>query len=141
MATIIAKGKAQIDGIVGTFNVFSPVPTPQTARCSTQGEEQTEKDNLGFDNAWRVRNLRYETDVTFLLQGTTAANAIASGAVVAPLTKVTLSGFDLAVFNGDWQLMLGQEWDLGNTKAATMNVKLRRYADATQNTLAGTTPS
>ena len=140
MANAIATGKAQIDGIGGvTFTVLSPNPTPQTGRLSVAADLSTEKDGRGFDNAWRWRNLHYNVTWTFVLQGTTFANAQSSGTVVNPGTKVTIASCEVAAYNGDWVVMEGASYDLGNTKAATMDIPLRRYADSSQNSLATTT--
>jgi hypothetical protein len=60
---------------------------------------------------------------------------------LGPFATVTLSGFDLACLNTTFQNQSGAQLDLGNTKVADLKYELKRYADATQNTAAITTPS
>lgn len=139
MATITKRGKANVDGIVGSIDLIV-YPVAQSAKLVMNYEEEIIKDTRGFDAAWLARNTHYLNDFAFKLLGDTAAHAIAGGVFIAPLATVVLSGFDLAAMNASYQNISGQEIDLGNTKVGDMNTKFRRYDDATQATASLATP-
>lgn len=139
MATVTKRGEAQIQGIPGTIDLVV-YPLKQSAKMTANFDEESVRDEHGFEQAWNAKNLHYLNDFAFKLVGPTQAQAIAGGVFLAPLAVVTLSGFDLAAFNGAYQNMSGQEIDLGNTKVGDMSLKLRKYDDATQNSAANTTP-
>jgi|SRR5581483_8385834 len=140
MATVTKRGKASVEGIPGTFDVII-YPVQQTGKLTQNFEEEIIKDVHGFDTAWLARNEHEMFDVAMKLLGDTQAHAIAGGAFLAPLSTVNLSGFDLAVLNGAYQVTPGGDVDLANTKVGDITFKLRKYADQTQNTLANTTPA
>jgi len=140
MATITKRGKANVEGIAGTIDVIV-YPVAQTGDMEMNFEEEIIKDVRGFDTAWLARNNHYLSNFAFKLLGDTAAHAAAGGVFLAPFATVTLSGFDLAAFNGTYQNISGQKIDLGNTKVSDLNTKFRQYDDSTQNTLSQTTPS
>lgn len=140
MATVTKRGKANVEGIPGSIDLVV-YPVAQSGKMTANFEEEVIKDVHGFDAAWLARNLHYLNDHAFKLLGDTQAHAVAGGAFIAPYATVTLSGFDLAAFNGTYQNISGQEIDLGNTKVGDFATKFRRYDDATQNTLSQTTPS
>ena len=140
MAAVTKRGKAVVDGLVGIFDLIV-YPLAQTGKMSANFEEETVKDAHGFDVSWIARNLHYLNDFAFKLVGDTQSHAISGGVFIAPFATVTLSGFDLAAFNGTYQNVSGQDIDLANTKVGDMSVKLRRYDDAAQNTLATSAPA
>ncbi len=140
MATATKRGKANVDGVVGTLTLIV-YPVQQSAKSQQQWDEEIVKDVSGFDAAWIARNEHRLMDFAFKLLGDTAANAKAGGAFVAAFATVTLSGFDLSEFNGTYQNISGAEIDLGNTKVGDFSTKFRKYADSTQNTLSQTTPA
>lgn len=140
MATVTKRGKANIEGVRGTFDLVV-YPVAQTGKTTQQWNEEIVQDASGFDAAWLARNEHRLMDFGFKLLGDTAAHAAAGGAFIAALATVTLSGFDLAEFNGTYQNISGGDIDLGNTKVGDFAAKFRRYADGTQNTLSQTTPS
>lgn len=140
MPSVVFRGKAALEGIAGTFDVIV-YPVAQTGKLSQNFEEEIVKDVHGFDAAWLARNEHELFDVGMKVLGDTAAHAAAGAAFLAPFATVTLSAFTATVFNGAYQLISGGDIDLGNTKVADINFKLRKYADATQNTSATTTPS
>jgi hypothetical protein len=140
MATVTKRGKACVEGIPGTIDLVV-YPVKQTGKMVANFEEEVVKDEDGFDVAWVARNLHFLNDFAFKLLGDTQAHAIAGGAFIAPYATVTFSGFDLAAFNGTYQNISGQDIDLANTKVGDMSIKLRRYDDATQNTLSQTVPA
>lgn len=140
MATIIKKGKATVEGTAGTFDVIL-YPLAQTIRASQAAEEEVVKDVRGFDAAWLWRNEHNTYDVGCKIVGDTVAHAKAGGAFLDLGSKVTISASDLTELDGDYQVIPGADIDLGNTKVGDITFKLRKYADATQQTAATTTPS
>lgn len=138
--TLTKRGKAAIEGIVGTFTAII-YPIVQSGKLTSNWDEEVVKDNLGFDVAWRARNLHYLSDFGFKLLADTAANAATGSVLLAPYATVTLSSFDATSFNGTYQNISGGEIDLGNTKVGDLSVKLRRYDDATQAALSVATPT
>lgn len=140
MASVTVRGKAVVEGIAGAFDVIV-YPLQQTGKMTSNFEEEIVKDVHGFSAAWLARDWHYLNDFAFKLIGDTHAHAVAGGVFLAPFATVTLSGFDLSAFNGTYQNVSGQDIDLSNVKVGDMNVKLRMYADGTQNTLSQTTPS
>jgi hypothetical protein len=139
MATATKRGKANIDGIRGTFDLIV-YPVAQSGKVTQNWEEEIIKDQSGFDAAWLGRNEHRLMDFAFKLLGDTFAHAQAGGAFVAAYATVNLSGFDLAEFNGAYQNISGGDIDLNNTKVGDFATKFRRYIDPTQNALANTTP-
>ncbi len=140
MATLTKRGKAQVFGIPGAFDVIL-YPVQQSFKQNHNFTEEIVKDALGQDSAWAAYNEHIMGDVAMKLIGDTQAHAVAGGAFLAPLAVVTLSGFDLAVLNTTWEIVSGSDIDQTNTKQGDITFKLRRYVDATQNTLAAATPS
>lgn len=140
MAAVVKRGKASVEGIPGALDVVV-YPVKQTGKATQNYEEEIIKDEHGFDAAWLLRNENITFDIGMKLLGDTAAHAISGGAFLAPQATVVLSGFDLSVLNATFHMVSGSDIDLGNTKVGDLNIKLRKYADATQNTAAVTTPS
>ncbi|MEI6077235.1 MAG: hypothetical protein WCS94_16765 [Verrucomicrobiota bacterium] len=137
--SIIKRGLASVAGIVGTIDLVV-YPVAQSGSSTQHWEDETVKDNLGFDAAWLARNLHYLADFKFKMLGDTAAHA-KSVTFIAPLATVTLAGFDLADINGTYQNMSGAQIDLSNTSVADFATKFRKYGDATQNTASQTQPA
>ena len=140
MATITARGKARVEGVVGSLDVVT-YPVAQSGKQTFNFDEDIVKDNIGFAAAWSARDHHRLNDFAFKLLGDTAAHAKTGAAMLAAFATVTLSGFDVADMNGAYQNISGQEIDLGNTKVGDMMLKLRRYDDSTQNTAATTAPT
>lgn len=140
MATVIKRGKASVDGIVGSNDVVV-YPVAQSANATHNFEEEIVKDVSGFDTAWLARNMHVLADFKFKALGDTAAHAKTGLTFIAPYATITLSGFDSSEFNGTWQNISGAAIDLNNTSVADFATKFRRYVDGTQNTLSQTTPS
>jgi hypothetical protein len=140
MASVTKRGKANVDGIAGSIDLVV-YPVAQSGKIQQQWDEEIVRDTNGFAAAWLARDEHRLNDFAFKLLGDTAAHAKTGGAFIAALATVTLTGFDLAEFNGTYQNVSGGEIDLGNTKVGDFSTKFRRYADATQNTLSQTTPS
>ncbi len=66
--------------------------------------------------------------ITFAPNGATRAAAITSCANAQPaqITKVVLSGFSVAAFNGDWNAM-GYSIKMGRADVVTMTLKLKAF--------------
>lgn len=148
MATIIARGKATVNGVTGAIDVLV-YPVQQKIRATQNFEEEAGKDVIGF-TAWLLaRDEKVEGTYGVKFVGDTAAHAkvpcTAAGLLgqpfFAPFASLTFSGFDMAVMNGVWQIISGTELDLENVKVADGDYKVRRWADATQNTALNTAPS
>lgn len=139
MATVVKRGKASVEGIVGTIDVIT-YAVKQSGSASHNFDLEEVKDESGFDAAWLARNTHILADFKFKLLGDTAAHA-KSQTFIAPLATVTLSGFDLSDINGTYQNLSGQQFDLNNTSVSDFATKFRKYTDGTQNTLSQTTPT
>ena len=140
MASVVKRGKASIEGVVGTFDVIL-YPVAQSIKLTQNFNEEIVQDIHGFDAAWLARNEHNTYDLGMKILGDTAAHAATGGAFLAPYATVTITASDLTVLNGAYQLVNGSEIDLGNTKVGDISFKLRKYADSTQNTSATSTPS
>lgn len=140
-------GKAQVAGTSGALTVATVAlnPLKESMEFTHHFEEDIIKDEQGNDAAWRAFNERYEGDLKMRLVDTstpsTFAQAKALAAALTPYAIVAITGCDIAAWNTSYQIISGSSVDLKNTTAGGMSWRLRRYADATQNTLATTTPS
>jgi hypothetical protein len=133
MATEVQKGLATVYGVVGaTIDGYAAVKT-QGARATQNFDMSEVKDENGFDANLTATNEHSEIEVDFIPTATTRALAAAKFIFVAPLAKVTLSGFTVAAYNGDWINMSGASMNLANNAGGAMTLRLRKYADATQN--------
>jgi hypothetical protein len=149
MANVFFKGNASVEGISGSFDVI--VWLPQTGRFADNFEEETVKDQHGYDTAWLARNQHLLADVGMKVVGmnsATKASLLAQNYPLLPLTTVTLSGFLFATdpngsggLNGQYQYMSGADLNLSFDKVTESTFKLRKYMNTTQNALANTTPS
>lgn len=140
MATLTVRGKATVSGNTAAFDVIL-YPVQQSMKATQQFDEEIVKDAVGQDSAWLARNEKYEGDVMMKLLGDTAAHAQAGAAFLGPLAVVTISTCLVTLWNTTWQVVPGSDVSLQNDRVGDISFKLRRYADSTQNTLAGTTPS
>lgn len=111
---------------------------------TTKGDHKFEldaiKDELNFDKALVATNAHIETTITWTPSGATKAAAEATAAFLTPLAKVTLAGFAVSAFNGDWVYVGDSSIDLSK-KQGKMTLKIRKYADSTQNSSLTTTAS
>ena len=161
MATSIIHGKAQVQGILGSFDAIL-YATQQTGSVTQDYEEEIVKDSGGFDISWKAQNEKLSGDFKLKLIGDTLAHAMAPGTAVnyaagtagaavsslgqpflAPLACVnfTASSPTCASFTGAYQYVSGAQLSQSNTGVAELDISIRRYADSTQNTLANTVPS
>lgn len=141
------RGKAQVVGVSGTLTIASVVlyAMKQSMKLSQDFQEDIVADEQGNDCAWRAYNEKYNGDIGMRLVDNetpgSVANAKALAAFLAPYAIITITLCDVAAWNTTWQNVSGGDIDLQNTAAGSMSLKLRRYADATQNTLAATIPA
>lgn len=137
------RGRAQVEGVTNAIDVILK-KTMQGMKLTQTFDEEINKDEHGNDCAWKANNEKYEGDLTMKLMATdtsTRAQVAAAAAFLSPYAVVTISTCEVTAWNTTYQVISGNEIDLGNTKVGDMTFKLRRYADSTQNTLAATTPS
>ena len=90
------------------------------------------QDELEFDAAAIATNPHIEVDLTWVPSGATRSAAADTAVFLEPLSKVTLTHFRVAAFNGDWQYRGDQSIDLSHTHGK-MSLKIRKYVDDAQN--------
>jgi hypothetical protein len=143
------RGKAQVAGLLssdGTAIVFDVIlyPMPQSMKLSQEFDEDITQNEIGDDCGWRARNEKFMGDVGMKLMDKSAtsliANAKTGAAFHAPYAIITITKSAVAAWNTTWQNISGGGIDQDNVKIGDINFRLRRYSDATQNTLAATTP-
>lgn len=132
------KGKAVVETAVGAMDAYAGV-TNESVRASQNWDEEVVKDAEGKDQTWVPRNENITLDVTVKLTGSSIAAAKAASVFLSPYAAVVLSGFDLSWLNATWQYVGGSAIDLSDTKYGGATIKLRKYADATQQAAATTT--
>jgi len=132
------KGKATVETAVGALDAYAGV-TNESLKAAQAWEEEVIKDAEGKDASWVPRNEHIILDVTVKLTGASIAAAKAAAIFLAPYAAVVLSGFDLAWMNATWQYIGGSSIDLSDAKHGGATIKLRKYADAAQQTAATTT--
>lgn len=141
------RGRAQVAGVSGTFTspaVFYPLK--ENMRFTHAFNEDVVADEKGNDAAWRAFNEKFEGDIGMRLVimspgANTFAAAEALAAQLTPYQVVTITDCDISSWNTSYQVIPGSDIGLTNTTAGSMTWKLRRYVDATQNTLSVTIPS
>lgn len=143
MAQEVQAGLAFIHGIRNdgsAITITGVAGVLDSAKLQHKFELEENKDELGFTNNLTAVNDHFEVDIAFMPASTTRALAEAAGATIAPLAKVTLAHFAVAAFNGDYVYIDGMSIDISQ-KQGKMNMKLKRWADATQNASLVTTVS
>jgi len=159
--TVIVRGKAVIEGVAGAFDAIL-YALQQTGKANQAFNLEEIPDEHGYDIAWIARNEHMTCDWALKLVGDTAAHAAipattvaysagTAGAAVsslgqpflAPLSCVsfTAAGTTPPAFTGKYQIISGCDVDIANTKVSDLNLKLRRYANADQNTAMNTVPA
>lgn len=106
------------------------------------------KDSAGFDNSLYAPNEIIELDVEVKLTAATVAAANGSAVFLRPLAQLTFTNADLpwinstgvaGAYTGAWVYVDGSTIDLSNAAPGGAAIKLRKYANAAQNTLLTTT--
>ena len=144
MASEVQNGLAYIHGIKNDGNAITiegyATFTLDSAKAGHKFKLESVEDENGFDAALVATNAHYEMDIQWMPSGASKSAALATAVFLAPLAKVTLAHFGVSSFNGDWIYVGDMSIDLSH-KQAKMSIKLRRYADASQNTSLTTTVS
>lgn len=138
----LQKGKAVLFGIQSSGNGLSIAGSTaavgyasfiwDTAKLQHKFKIHDIEDESEFDTSAVATNEHFELDVKWTPAGTTRADLAGKTVFLEPLSKVTLSGFKIDAFNGDYQYRGDQAIDLAKA-VGNMMLKLRRYADAEQN--------
>lgn len=146
MATEVQNGRAHVHGIRNDGTEITILGYASFTLQSVNGNHRFVldeiEDELGFHKALVATNAHIEATIVFLPSAVsttnTRANAEGVAVFLAPLAKVTITHMAIAMFNGDWVYIGDESIDLTH-KQGSMNLKLRKYADATQNTSLTTT--
>src|SRR2546426_486753 len=139
MPSELQKGRAVLFGIKGNLGIEGSGTASgfasfiwDTVKAQHKFKIHDVEDEDEADTAAVSTNEHFEIDIKFTPSAATRAAVAAACVFLEPLSKVTLSGFTIAAFNGDYQYRGDQAIDLSKA-LGTMMLKLRRYADATQN--------
>jgi hypothetical protein len=99
------------------------------------------KDETKFDKTLIATNGHLELDIKWRPSGATRAAAAATAVFITPLAAITLANFKIPAFNGAWVYIGDQKISINAEGVADIELKLRKYDDATQNTSLTTTVS
>jgi hypothetical protein len=98
------------------------------------------KDENKADKALVATNENIELEITWTPSGTTRAAAAATVVFLTPLASVIMNHFKVAAFNTTFIYIGSGKINLSQGPAK-LGIKLRKYADATQNASLATTVS
>jgi hypothetical protein len=157
--TVVQRGNAQVEGIAGTLiavGINTWYPLQQSLDGTNEWDEEVVKDVHGFSNAWAIRDQRLVVDIEMVFIDYSGSNSLANAAAgtgviyLPPQTQVNLSGFTsvtpgnapnpIMSLNGIYHTLSGEKIKMVNDKIAAGTLKLRQFANSTQNGLAYTTP-
>lgn len=141
----VIRGQAQVEGVAGTFDAIL-YSIQQSLKATQNFEEEVVKDPHGYDTGWAFRNEHATGDFMLKLVGDSLAHAEAPAQVVgtsaavsslgqpflSPGSIINLTLFQMAAFNGAWQVLSGADLDESNVKVGEYTVKVRKYANAQQ---------
>lgn len=141
MAQETQRGTAIIHGIDNsgsaiTISGYATFLGPLSANVTQNFDEKIHSNGIGAHSAWVTQNEHNIVRIRFKPSGATRAAASAVAVFVGPLATVTLANFKVSVFNGAYQNLSGATIDLKNEDAGELELNLRKYTDATQNTAA-----
>ena len=143
MALEIQTGNGKLFGITnnGTPATISGFATfvPKSKKINHKFDLNADKDGNNADNTLIATNAMLEGTLEFEPSGATRAAAAAVSVFLTPLATVTLANFQLAALNGNWIYVGNQSIDLADGSSAKISLPVRKYTDATQNTLLTTT--
>ena len=133
-ATEVQSGKAKIfamDGATMVVLTGAATVTHEGADLEQQFDTEEIKGQNGDVETLIASNLNYTCTVNFAPNGATRAAAITScaNAQPAPISKVVLSGFSVAAYNGDWNSM-GYSIKMARDGVVTMSIKLKGFGIA-----------
>jgi len=135
-------GKGCVITTAGTVDVYAAASI-QGTKGQQQWTTEIVQDFGGFDAAWLARNEFIELSLTLKLTAVSRAAANLSAVFMLPFATITLSGFDLDWINvagvsgrytGAWGYIEGGSIDLNNGAVGGVEIKVRKYANAAQNT-------
>ena len=126
-ARIFAMDGARMVVLTGAATV-----THESADLEAQFDTETIKGQNGEVETLIASNPNYTLTVNFAPNGATRAAAILScaNAQPAPLSKVVLSDFSVAAYNGNWNSM-GYSIKMSHDGHVTMSIKLWASGNAT----------
>jgi hypothetical protein len=128
----VQQGIAKIyamDGATMVVLTGAATITMESASLTHNWDNTAIKGQDGETETLIASNRHYTCTITFAPNGATRAAAITSMAnsIAAPITKVVLSSFPIAAFNGDWNAQPGQTIEVGREIAATSTLPLIAY--------------
>lgn len=128
----VQVGVAKIFGLIGgTATTLEGAATITIENADFEHKFKLEE-SLGQDGNCETlyaTNEQFDIAINFMPNGATRAAAATSAAnmVPSPLSKVVLSGFSVARYNGDYNYVGGATIKLVRDKECVMNLKLRAY--------------
>lgn len=144
MPSEIQTGLATVFGITNDGNAITVEGYASfildSAKSSHKFDLDAVKDENNFDRALIATNEHQELTITWTPAGLTKSDAADTAVYLQPLAKVELAHFRVDTLNGDWVYIGDGSIDLTH-KDAKMSLKIRKYADATQNASLTTTAS
>lgn len=129
--TEVQQGVAKIfamDGATMVVLTGAATVTHESADLEQQFDSEAVKGQNGDVETLIASNHNHTCSITFAPNGATRAAAITScaNAQPAPLTKVVLSGFSVAAYNGNWNSM-GYSIKMSRDGMVTMTIKLQAF--------------
>jgi len=132
----IQNGKAILFGIGNSGSPIGLLGYATFVLETTKGGHKFKltavEDEFEFDVALIATNGHVEIDITWTPAGATRTAAATTVVFLPPLSKVTLSNYKVAAFNGDWIYVGDESIDLSHG-ISKMSLKIRHYDDAGQN--------
>lgn len=129
----VQNGKAVLWGISGSINIEGYASfILQDGKLDHKFKLTPIEDETDHDATLIATNEHFETTITWIPAGSTRAAALATVTVPDPLQSITMSGFDVDLLNGTW-IYIGDATVNVNHAAGKMSLKVRKYADETQN--------
>lgn len=130
-ATEVQQGIAKIYAMDGATTVTltgAATITHESADLEDQFDNEAIKGQNGEVETLIASNRNRTCTITFAPNGATRAAAITSCAnsQPAPITKVVLSGFAVAAYNGDWN-SLGYTIRMARDGVVTMTIRLQAW--------------
>ncbi len=105
-----------------------------TAKGVHKFKQDMIEDENGFTTSIVATDPHIELDITFVPSGAKRSDAADVAAFLSPNSLVTLSNFQVDVFNGPYVYMGDASIDLSH-KEAKMSLKIRKWDDDDQNAL------
>lgn len=117
-----------MDGATTVTLTGAATITHESADLEDQFDSEVIKGQNGEVETLIASNRNRTCTITFMPNGATRAAAITScaNAQPAPITKVVLSGFAVAAYNGDWNAM-GYSVRMSRDGVVTMTVRLQAW--------------